>query len=160
MVRLLMVVTRLLRHFSTSLFSNSITNSFRSVLYLGNWNLSTCLSGNLVTHLSRDLSLNLILDDMALLLRLVLYDLSVLCFTFLFIFSVARLPGHLLALLSRNLLTFLSWYILALLLRHLLALLSWLVLALLSGLIPTLLSGLIPALLLTIDIAALPLCHC
>jgi hypothetical protein len=158
-----MVVTRLLGHFSTSQLSNSITNSFRSVLYLGNWNMSTCLSGNLVTNLSRDLSLNLILDDMALLLRLVLYDLSVLCFTFLFIFSVARLPGHLLALLSRNLLTFLSWHILALLLWHLLALLScslWLVLALLSGLIPTLLSGLIPALLMAVDIAALPLSHC
>merc|ERR1719154_597750 len=139
-----MIVASLLGHFSTPLLSNSITTSFRSVLCLGNWNLSACLSGNLVAHLSWDLSFYLILDGVALLLRLVLGNLSVLSGTLLSIFSVAGLPGHLCTLFPRNLLT----------------LLSWLVLALLSRFIPTLLPWLIPALLLTIDIATLPLSHC
>merc|ERR1719154_483325 len=131
-----MIVASLLGHFSTPLLSNSITTSFRSVFCLGNWNLSACLSGNLVAHLSWDLSFYLILDDVALLFRLVLGNLFVLSGTLLSIFSIARL------------------------LWHLFALLSWLVLALLSRFIPTLLPWLIPALLLTIDIATLPLSHC
>merc|ERR1719452_390900 len=155
-----MIVASLLGHFSTPLLSNSITTSFRSVLCLGNWNLSACLSGNLVAHLSWDLSFYLILDGVALLLRLVLCNLSVLSGTLLSIFSVAGLPGHLCTLFPRNLLTFLSGHILTFLLRHLFTLLSWLVLALLSRFIPTLLPWLIPALLLTIDITAFPLSHC
>merc|ERR1719154_875987 len=147
-----MIVASLLGHFSTPLLSNSITTSFRSVLCLGNWNLSACLSGNLVAHLSWDLSFYLILDGVALLFRLVLGNLFVLSGTLLSIFSIARLPGHLCTLLPRNLLTLLSGHILTFLLWHLLALLSWLVLALLSGLIP--------ALLLTIDIATLSLSNC
>merc|ERR1719452_431289 len=147
-----MIVASLLGHFSTPLLSNSITTSFRSVLCLGNWNLSACLSGNLVAHLSWDLSFYLILDGVALLLRLVLCNLSVLSGTLLSIFSVAGLPGHLCTLFPRNLLTFLSGHILTFLLRHLFTLLSWLVLAFLSRFIP--------ALLLTIDITAFPLSHC
>merc|ERR1719154_366225 len=156
----LMIVASLSGYFSTPLLSNSITTSFRSVLCLGDWNLSTCLSGNLVTNLSGDLSFYLILDGVALLLRFVLSDLSVLSGTFLSIFSVAGLPGNLITLLPGNLLALLSGHILAFLLGHLFALLSWLVLAHLSGFIPTLLSRLIPALLLTIDIAALPFSYC
>merc|ERR1719154_674158 len=156
----LMIVASLLGHFSTPLLSNSITISFGSVFCLGNWNLSACLSGNLVAHLSWDLSFYLILDGVALLLRLVLCNLSVLSGTLLSIFSIARLPGHLCTLFPRNLLTFLSGHILTFLFRHLFALLSGLVLALLSRFIPTLLPWLIPALLLTIDIATLPLGHC
>merc|ERR1719154_706921 len=155
-----MIVASLLGHFSTPLLSNSITTSFRSVFCLGNWNLSACLSGNLVAHLSWDLSFYLILDDVALLFRLVLGNLFVLNGTLLSIFSMARLPWHLCTLLPRNLLTLLSRDILTFLLWHLFALLSWLVLALLSRFIPTLLPWLIPALLLTIDIATLPLSHC
>merc|ERR1719452_144761 len=155
-----MIVASLLGHFSTPLLSNSITTSFRSVLCLGNWNLSACLSGNLVAHLSWDLSFYLILDGVALLFRLILGNLFVLSGTLLSIFSIARLPGHLCTLLPRNLLTLLSGHILTILLWHLFALLSWLVLALLSRFIPTLLPWLIPALLLTIDIATLPLSHC
>merc|ERR1719154_416789 len=155
-----MIVASLLGHFSTPLLSNSITTSFRSVFCLGNWNLSACLSGNLVAHLSWDLSFYLILHGVALLLRLVLGNLSVLSDTLLSIFSIARLPGHLCTLFPRNLLTFLSGHILTFLLRHLFALLSWLVLALLSRFIPTLHPWLIPALLLTIDITAFPLSHC
>merc|ERR1719452_309159 len=126
-----MIVASLLGHFSTPLLSNSITTSFRSVLGLGNRNLSACLSGNLVAHLSWDLSFYLILDGVALLFRLVLGNLSVLSGTLLSIFSVAGLPGHLCTLFPGNILTFL--------LRHLFTLLSWLVLALLSRFIPTLL---------------------
>merc|ERR1719452_268836 len=155
-----MIVASLLGYFSTPLLSNSITTSFWSVLGLGNWNLSACLSGNLVAHLSWDLSFYLILDGVALLFRLVLCNLSVLSGTLLSIFSIARLPWHLCTLLPRNLLTLLSRDILTFLLWHLFALLSWLVLALLSRFIPTLLPWLIPALLLTIDIATLPLSHC
>merc|ERR1719452_196700 len=155
-----MIVASLPGHFSTPLLSNSITTSFRSVLCLGNWNLSACLSSNLVAHLSGDLSFNLILDGVALLLRLILGNLPVLSGTLLSIFSIARLPGHLCTLLPRNLLTFLSGHILALLSRFIPTLLSWLVLALLSRFIPTLLSWLIPALLLTIDIATLPFSDC
>merc|ERR1719154_1059776 len=129
----LMIVASFSGYFGTPLLSNSITTSFRSVLGFGDWNLSTCLSGNLVTNLSRDLSFYLILDSVTLLLRFVLGNLSVFSGTFLSIFSVAGLPWILITLLPGNLL------------------------ALLSGFIPTLLSGLIPALLLTIDIAALPL---
>merc|ERR1719452_216589 len=160
MSRTLMIVASLLGHFSTPLLSNSITTSFRPVFCLGNWNLSACLSGNLVAHLSWDLSFYLILDGVALLFRLVLGNLSVLSGTLLSIFSVAGLPGHLCTLFPGNLLTFLSGHILTFLLRHLFTLLSWLVLALLSRFIPTLLPWLIPALLLTIDIATLPLSHC
>merc|ERR1719154_899825 len=156
----LMIVASLLGHFSTPLLSNSITTSFRPVFCLGNRNLSACLSGNLVAHLSWDLSFYLILDGVALLFRLVLGNLSVLSGTLLSIFSIARLPWHFCTLLARNLLTLLSRDILTFLLWHLFALLSWLVLALLSRFIPTLLSGLIPALLLTIDVAALPLSYC
>merc|ERR1719452_195706 len=155
-----MIVASLLGHFSTPLLSNSITTSFRSVFCLCNWNLSACLSGNLVAQLSWDLSFYLILDCVALLFRLVLCYLSVFSGTLLSIFSIARLPGHLCTLLPRNLLTLLSRDILTFLLWHLFALLSWLVLALLSRFIPTLLPWLIPALLLTIDIATLPLNHC
>merc|ERR1719154_237682 len=90
-----MIVASLLGHFSTPLLSNSITTSFRSVLGLGNWNLSACLSGNLVAHLSWDLSFYLILDGVALLFRLVLGNRFVLSGTLLSIFSIARLPGHL-----------------------------------------------------------------
>merc|ERR1719154_936979 len=104
----LMIVASLLRHFSTSLLSNSITTSFRPVFGLGNWNLPACLSGNLVAHLSWDLSFYLILDGVALLFRLVLGNLSVLSGTLLSIFSIARLPGHLCTLFPGNLLTFLS----------------------------------------------------
>merc|ERR1719154_630110 len=160
MAHTLMIVASLLGHFSTPLLSNSITISFGSVFCLGNRNLSACLSGNLVAHLSWDLSFYLILDGVALLLRLVPGNLSVLSGTLLSIFSIARLSGHLCTLLPRNLLTLLSGHILTFLLWHLFALLSWLVLALLSRFIPTLLSGLIPALLLTIDVAALPLSYC
>merc|ERR1719452_304972 len=155
-----MIVASLPGHFGTPLLSNSITTSFRSVFCLGNRNLSACLSGNLVAHLSWDLSFYLILDGVALLFRLVLGNLSVLSGTLLSIFSVAGLPGHLCTLFPRNLLTFLSGHILTFLLRHLFTLLSWLVLALLSRFIPTLLPWLIPALLLPIDIATLPLGHC
>merc|ERR1719452_257983 len=125
----LMIVASLPGHFSTPLLSNSITTSFRSILCLGNWNLSACLSGNLVAHLSRDLSFYLILDGVALLFRFVLGNLSVLSGTLLSIFSIARLPGHLCTLPRRNLLTLLSGHILTILLWHLFALLSWLVLA-------------------------------
>merc|ERR1719452_290383 len=155
-----MIVASLPGHFGTPLLSNSITTSFRSVFCLGNWNLSASLSGNLVAHLSGDLSFYLILDGVALLLRLILCNLPGLSGTLLSIFSIARLPWHLCTLLPRNLLTLLSGHILTFLLWHLLALLSWLVLALLSRFIPTLLSGLIPALLLTIDIATLSLSNC
>merc|ERR1719452_121623 len=155
-----MIVASLLGYFSTPLLSNSITTSFWSVLGLGNWYLTACLSGNLVAHLSWDLSFYLILDGVALLFRLVLGNLFVLSGTLLSIFSIARLPGHLCTLLPRNLLTLLSGHILTILLWHLFALLSWLVLVLLSRFIPTLLPWLIPALLLTIDIATLPLSHC
>merc|ERR1719452_161061 len=155
-----MIVASLPGHFGTPLLSNSITTSFRTVFCLGNRNLSACLSGNLVAHLSWDLSFYLILDGVALLLRLVLGNLSVLSGTLLSIFSVAGLPGHLCTLFPRNLLTFLSGHIPTFLLRHLFTLLSWLVLAILSRFIPTLLPWLIPALLLTIDITAFPLSHC
>merc|ERR1719452_474286 len=155
-----MIVASLLGYFSTPLLSNSITASFCSVFCLSHWNLSTCLSCNLVAHLSWDLSFYLILDGVALLFRLVLGNLFVLSGTLLSIFSIARLPGHLCTLLPRNLLTLLSGHILTILLWHLFALLSWLVLALLSRFIPTLLPWLIPALLLTIDIATLLLSHC
>merc|ERR1719154_763384 len=152
MAHTLMIVASLLGHFSTPLLSNSITTSFRSVFCLGNWNLSACLSGNLVAHLSWDLSFYLILDGVALLFRLVLGNLFVLSGTLLSIFSIVRLPWHLCTLLPRNLLTLLSGYILAFLPWHLFALLPWLVLAFLSWLIP--------ALLLTINIATLLLSHC
>merc|ERR1719154_995153 len=156
----LMIVASLSGYFGTPLLSNSITTSFRSVLCLGDWNLSTGLSGNLVTNLSRDLSFYLILDSVALLLGFILCNLSVLSGTLLSIFSGAGLPGHLITLLPWNLLTLLSGNILAVLLWHLITLLSWFVQALLSRFIPTLLSGLIPALLLSIDIAALPFSYC
>merc|ERR1719154_525696 len=148
----LMIVASFSGYFGTPLLSNSITTSFRSVLCLGDWNLSTCLSGNLVTNLSGNLSFYLILDGVTLLLRFVLGNLFVLSSTLLSIFSFAGLPGNLITLLPRNLFALLSGHILAVLLGHLIALLSWFVLALLSGLIP--------ALLLTIDVAALPLSDC